>query len=152
MLVTSSQRITGLRFSYGCAALSRAYVGQLYLRIHWVSLHLRISSLKCSLQLLGLLEELLEYTRLLGAPPKVQPLFVISTYRIGELHFTYGNATLSAAYVGYLYFQNHGVHYTYGCVTLSLGCCCQLHLQNNWLTLHLCMRHLECSLCWLPLV
>ena len=27
-------------------------------------------------------------------------------YKITELHYTYGNATLSADYVGYLYFQN----------------------------------------------
>ena len=34
-------------------------------------------------------------------------MFVISTYRITELHYTYGNATLSADYVGYLYFENY---------------------------------------------
>ena len=38
----------------------------------------------------------------MDAPPKVLPLFVGSTYRITALHCTYGYATLSAAYVGYL--------------------------------------------------
>ena len=28
-------------------------------------------------------------------------------YKITELHYTYGNATLSADYVGYLYFENY---------------------------------------------
>ena len=41
------------------------------------------------------------------APPKVLPMFVSSTYRITKLHFTYGYARLSAAYVGYLDFKNH---------------------------------------------
>ena len=35
----------------------------------------------------------------MGAPAKVHPRFVSSTYRITELQYTYGNATLSAAYV-----------------------------------------------------
>ena len=34
-------------------------------------------------------------------------MIVRSNYRITEIHYTYGNATLSAAYVGYLFFQNH---------------------------------------------
>ena len=71
-------------------------------RITAVPLHLLVSSLKYSLWLLGLLTESLDYTRLMDAPPKVLPMFVGSTYRITALHFTYGYATLSAAYVGYL--------------------------------------------------
>ena len=59
-------------------------------------------SLKCSVWLLGLLTESLDYTRLMDAPPKVLPMFVSSTYRITELHYTYGYAMLSAADVGYL--------------------------------------------------
>ena len=51
----------------------------------------------------------MDHIRLMGAPPNVQPTLVSSTYRITELHYTYGNATLSADYVGYLYFQNHWV-------------------------------------------
>ena len=66
-------------------------------------------SLKCSLLLLGLLTESLDHTRLMGAPTKVHLMFLSSTYRLTELHYTYGNATLSADYVGYLYFQNHWV-------------------------------------------
>ena len=50
----------------------------------------------------GLLTESLNYARLMDAPPKVLPMFVGSTYRITALHYTYGYATLSAAYVGYL--------------------------------------------------
>ena len=45
----------------------------------------------------------------MGAPTKVHLMFHSSTYRLTELHYTYGNATLSADYVGYLYFQNHRV-------------------------------------------
>ena len=44
----------------------------------------------------------------MGVPPEVQP-FIVKSYRITELHYNYGNATLSADYVGYLYFQNHRV-------------------------------------------
>ena len=40
----------------------------------------------------------------MGAPPKVPAMFVSSTYGISELHYTYGNATLSAEYVGNLHF------------------------------------------------
>ena len=43
------------------------------------------------------------------APRKVQLMFVSSKHGISELHYTYGNATLSAEYVGNLHFQNHGV-------------------------------------------
>ena len=63
----------------------------------------------------------------MGAPPKVRPMFVSSTYRITELHYTYGNATLSADYVGYLYFDNY------------------------WLTPHIWVSNLKGSLCWLAL-
>ena len=63
----------------------------------------------------------------MGAPPKVQLMFVSSTYRITGLHYTYGSATLSAAYVGYLYFLNH------------------------WVTLHIWVSNLKGSLCWLAL-
>ena len=45
----------------------------------------------------------------MGAPPKVQPMFVSSMYGISELHYTFVNAILSAEYVGNLHFQNHGV-------------------------------------------
>ena len=55
----------------------------------------------------------------MGNQPKVQPIIVCSTNRMTELHYTYGRATLSAAFVGYLYLGNHWLHYTYGYVTLS---------------------------------
>ena len=45
----------------------------------------------------------------MGAPTKLHLMFHSSTYRLTELHYTYGNATLSADYVGYLYFHNHRV-------------------------------------------
>ena len=64
----------------------------------------------------------------MDAPVKIFPVFVNSTYRITKLHYTYGYATLSAAYVDYL------------------------HLENHWVTLQLWVRHLKCSFFWLPLV
>ena len=64
------------------------------LQNHRVSLHVWVSTLKSSFLLLGLLTESVEHTRRLGAPPKVQPMFFTSTYRITELHYTYGNASL----------------------------------------------------------
>ena len=64
----------------------------------------------------------------MGAPPKVQPMFVTSTYRITELHYTYGNATFSEDYVGHLYFENY------------------------WLTPHIWVSNLKGSLCWLALL
>ena len=36
-------------------------------------------------------------------------MFLSCTYRLTELHYTYGNATLSGDYVGYLYFPIHWV-------------------------------------------
>ena len=59
--------------------------------------------------MLGLLTESLDHTRLMGPPTKVHLLFLSCTYRLTELHYTYGNANLSGDYVGYLYFQNHWV-------------------------------------------
>ena len=44
----------------------------------------------------------------MGVQPEVQP-FIVKSYRITELHYNYGNATLSADYVGYLYFHNQWV-------------------------------------------
>ena len=127
MLVRCTFRMTELLYTYGCPTLIEAYFYELFLRNHWVTLHLLVSSLKCSLWLLGLLTESLDHTTLLGAPPTVQLMFVSSTYRITGLHYTYGSATLSAAYVGYLYVENHRV------------------------TLQLVVRHLKQNLCWLPL-
>jgi len=68
-LVTSTYRITGLHYTYGCPTLSAAYVGWLYLQNQWFTLDLWVSSLKCSLRLLGLLTGSLSYNTLLGVPP-----------------------------------------------------------------------------------
>ena len=54
-------------------------------------------------------------------------MLVSYTYRITELRYTYGNATLSAHYVGYLYFQNY------------------------WLTAHIWVSNLNGSLSWFAL-
>ena len=86
MLVFSTYRITGLHYTYGCATLSAGYVGYLFLQNHQALLYLWVSSLKCSLLLLGLVTESLDHTRLIGAPPKVQAMFVSSTYRFTEEH------------------------------------------------------------------
>ena len=43
----------------------------------------------------------------MGPINKIHLMFLSCTYRLTELHYTYGNATLSGDYVGYLYFQNH---------------------------------------------
>ena len=51
--------------------------------------------------------ESLGYTTLMRAPPKVQPTFFSSTYRISEFRYTYKFATLSAAYICKLYLQNY---------------------------------------------
>ena len=59
--------------------------------------------------MLGLLTESLDHTRLMGAPTKLHLMLLSSRYRLTELHYTYGNATLSADYVGYLYFHNREV-------------------------------------------
>ena len=63
-------------------------------------------NVNCSLSWFPLVAESLDYTRHLDAPLKVQPMFVSSKYRITELHYTYGCATLIAVYVGYLYLEN----------------------------------------------
>ena len=96
----------------------------------------------------------------MGSPSYVRLTLVTSTLKITGLHYSYGCATLSAAYVGYLQFQNHlltphlwvynvklsllllasitqntGLHYTYGYVILcaaNAGC---LFLENHWVTL-----------------
>ena len=46
MLVGSTYRITGLQYTYGCATLSAAYLGYLYLGNHWVTLQLWVRHLK----------------------------------------------------------------------------------------------------------
>ena len=80
----------------GCQPLINAYLYQLYLRNHWVTLHLLVSSLKCRLSFLGLLTESLDHTRLMVAPPTVHLM-------LAGLHQTFGCPALRAPYVAYLY-------------------------------------------------
>ena len=70
MLVSSTYRITGLRYIYGCATLSAAYVfSQSTYRITGLRLHLWMRYLKCSLCFfLAPPSESLGYTTLMGAP------------------------------------------------------------------------------------
>jgi len=71
--------------------------------------------------------ESLDYGAPMGVEPDEQPMFTGSTYRIPLLNWSYGCATLSRAYVGYVYLQNH------------------------WVTLDIWLFNLKCSLCWLLL-
>ena len=84
-LITSTKRITWLRYSYGCTTLSRAYATFLYFLKDWVTPQKKVCSLYCTLCCLAL-------------PTKSR-----------GLQYTYGCATLSAAYAGYLYLENHWV-------------------------------------------
>ena len=85
----------------------------LYLKNHRLTLIFWVSNLISSLCLLALPTESLCYTILKYALPQVQPIFLSSTYRITTLHYTYGCATLSAAYLSKFYIEND-------CVTLHL--------------------------------
>ena len=131
----------------GCQPLINAYLYQLYLRNHWVTLHLLVSSLKCSLSFLGLLTESLDQTRLMVAPPTVHLM-------LAGLHQTFGCPTLRASYVGYLYLQNHWLWRRVWPSSLqcspiySSAYVCKLYVQNHCVTLHLWKRNLKCSLCW----
>ena len=69
------------------------YVCKLWLKNHWVTLHPWVCHLKCSLCLLALPKESLGYTAPMSVPPKVQPMFVSSAYRITGLHCTHECAT-----------------------------------------------------------
>ena len=86
MLVTSSFRITGLYFTYGCPALNAAYDGKHYIQNHWSKLQVWVSNLTWSLCLLAVPSESLGYTTLIGVQPQVQPMIVKSTYRDTGLH------------------------------------------------------------------
>ena len=68
MLVTAIFSITGLHQTYGCPTVSLAYVGFLYLQNHWVTLHLQMRHLKCSLFWLPLVRKSLRYALFMGAP------------------------------------------------------------------------------------
>ena len=80
-----------------------------------------------SLCALALPTESLCYTILVDAPPQVQPIFVMHTYTITGFHYTFGCATLSAAYL------------------------CNFYLENHCVTLHLWVSNFMCRLCLLVL-
>ena len=85
-LVTSILKITGLHYSYGCATLSAAYVGYLQFQNHLLTPHLWVYNVKLSLLLLASITETLGCTTFTGVQPKMQPMFVFSTYRIAGEH------------------------------------------------------------------
>ena len=109
MFFSSSYRITYFHDIYKIATFSEAWVFKLYLESHCVTVHVWFSNLKCNLSLLDLRTESVGYTTPIGAPPYVEPMFVSSTFKITRLHFTYGCATLSGAFVCKLYLKNHWV-------------------------------------------
>ena len=45
----------------------------------------------------------------------------------------------------------NGSHFTYGCPPLSAAYVCYLYLQNHLVTIQLLVRHVTWRLCWLPL-
>ena len=151
MLVTSSVRITCLHHTNSWPTLSAAYVCMFnlqndwvtlhllvrYLQNHWSTLHVWVSSPKCSVWLEGLLTEWLKYTTLMGTPPLLQTMLVTSSLRITCLHHTNGWPTLSAAYVCMFYLQNDWV-------TVHLWV---RHLQNHWSTLHVWVSNINRCLC-----
>ena len=82
MLLTSTFKITDFHISYGCAALTAAYVSKIYVEHDSVKLHIWVRHLKCSFFCY---------------------LFLGNT----RLHYTYNWFTLSKAYVCNVYLQSH---------------------------------------------
>ena len=77
---------------------------------------------KIFLLFLTLRTESVSYTTLMGTPPLVQPMLVISSLRITCLHYTYGCQTLSVGYVCMFYLDNQRgtLHLQVSNVTFSL--------------------------------
>ena len=101
MLVSTTFRITELKYTYGCPTLVEACL----LSVLSESVgYTKLIGVQSQVQRIIVRSTYKNYciTVLMDAPPKIFPLFVSSTYRITKLHYTYGYATLSAAYVGYL--------------------------------------------------
>ena len=48
-------------------------------------------------------------------------------------------------------FSMTGLRYTYGCATVNAAYVCNLYLQNHWVMLHLWVSNLKCSLSLLAL-
>ena len=116
--ISCTYRITGLHYTYGGATLCATKAGQLYIENHQVTLQLRMRHLKYSLCWLPLLSESLGLTSLIGFQPLVQPMLVRCTCRMTELSYTSGCPP-------YFY---------------------ELFLRNHWVTLHLLVSILKCSL------
>ena len=113
MLVSSTFTMTESRYTYRCATVSSAYFCNFCLRNRWVTLHLWVSNLMCSLCVLALPTESPGYTILIGAPRWVLPLLLRSTFTNTRLHYTYRCPTLSEAYV------------------------CRVLIQNKWVRVHI---------------
>ena len=98
-------------------------------------------------------------------------MIVSSTYEVTELHYTFGCATLSAAFIcnpslqnkcvlPYLWLRHLWVepiflsstykisrlHYTYKFATFTVSFVCKLYLHHHRVKAHLWRRHPECSL------
>ena len=66
-------------------------------------------NLNYSLCCLPLPRGLLSYITAIGAPFLVETMLLSPTFKITGIHITNGFSALSAAYVGYLYIENHWV-------------------------------------------
>ena len=69
----------------------------------------------------------------MGLQPEVQPNLVITTYTTTGLHYIYAYPTLTAAYVGWLYFQNQWVKLHLWVSSLNY-CLCLLRLLTESLS------------------
>ena len=129
--------------------LRAAYVGYLFLQNHRALLYLWVSSLNCSLLLLGLVTESLDHTRLIGAPPKVQPTFVSSKYRIYWVTLHLWVRYLNFSLLVTSSFRIAGLYITYGCPALNAAYDIKHYLQNHWRKLQVWVSNLTWSLCLL---
>jgi len=67
--ISSTDRLTALHYSYGCATLGAAYLCYLHVQNHWVTLDIRVSNGKCRLCWLVEPSKSLNYTLLMGIQP-----------------------------------------------------------------------------------
>ena len=74
-----------------------------------------------------------------------------SIFRIPGLHHSNGCSTLTTAYVGKLYLENHWGTVHLRVRTLSRAYVGYLYLYNQWVSLHLWVSTLKCSLILLGL-
>ena len=155
MLVSSTQRITGVHYTCGCATLSRAYVGYLYLQNHWVLVHLWVSRLKCSFYCQVYLQNQLITLELRVPHLKFRLCLLALRTEFTELHYIRVRhlkqslcwlplplesldltslmgvkAYVQPFIVGSTY-RISGSHQTYGRPTLSSVYACQLYVKNH---------------------